>query len=71
MNSSTIPHPPNASWMPPIDPNDEVRNNSFLGYSITIRSNDWGRVQKYFESGFSRRPRDLWDERGVIIIVIM
>ena len=24
MNSNTIPHPPNSSWMPPIDPNDEV-----------------------------------------------
>jgi len=24
MYSGTIPHPPNASWMPPTDPNDEV-----------------------------------------------
>jgi hypothetical protein len=37
MNSNTIPHPPNASWMPPIDPNDEVKYKKILGYFRTIR----------------------------------
>lgn len=33
MNSFTIPQPPNAAWMPPIDPNDEVTNRMIKGYS--------------------------------------
>lgn len=32
MNSNTIPHPPNSSWMPPIDPNDEVNLAHDVGY---------------------------------------
>jgi hypothetical protein len=48
MNSNTIPHPPNASWMPPIDPNDEVSDDHNLGYFGTIIIKHRRIVQKYF-----------------------
>lgn len=39
MNSLTIPHPPNASWMPPVDPNDEVQLSLYSYYRTLFNNN--------------------------------
>ena len=58
MNSFTIPQPPNAAWMPPIDPNDEVLFHISKGHTLARRSHDRRRIQEHFDPRHEQRFRD-------------
>lgn len=59
-----LPHPPNSAWLPPIDPNDEVKFQTYSVNFRTRRGNDRRRVQTNFESWYDWHPWPHWSQVG-------
>ena len=68
MPFGTIPHPPNAAWMPPIDPNDEVKIFIKKGSFITIIIDDRIIIQIHSNSGNCQWNGKYRNKRIIVII---